>query len=131
MTHSTIERHPLLGADFDDVRARYGVPLACVSRGGMLHFTYPGDRSGIDAAVVVSDGVVVRIDPTIREAPPATGTKALFGARAEEAIARFGPARRVLNRGNACALEFAAFVAFVLDERIVGVRDFGPVTATG
>jgi len=129
MTHSTLERHPLIGADFDDVRARYGVPLGCASRGGLLLFAYPGEDGIVDGAVAVADGVVVRIDAAIRPAPPATGSKALFGARAEEAIARFGPARSVVSRGNACALEFTTFVAFVLDERIVGVRETAPVTA--
>jgi len=123
----TIERDPsLLGADFTAVRARYGAPLRCANRAGVLVFAYPGRDGVIDDAVAVADGVVVRIDPGILPAPATHGVHALLGATVGEVFARFGAPRHVVRRGGACAIEFEHAVVFALEDLVVGVREIAP-----
>jgi len=130
MSCRTTQRHPsLIGADFDDVRARFGVPLACAGAGGVLQFAYAGDRGVVDDAVVVVDGVVVCIHPDIRRTPEVHGAKAYVGAHVEAAVQRFGPVRRVTVGTASSEIEFDGVVVTVYDDRIVGVRVIAPLTA--
>ena len=116
----------LLGADFDEVRARFGPPIGCTSGGGVLTFAYPGPRGVIPDAVVVVDGIVVRVANGIRRAPASAGPQSLVGAHAEAAFARFGPVLHAVASRAGRELEFAGAVVTVRDDCVVAVRESAP-----
>ena len=116
----------LLAADFDEVRARFGAPVGCTTGGGVLTFAYPGPQGVIPDAVVVVDGIVVRVARGIRCAPASAGLPSLVGAHAEAAVARFGPLLRVVANRAGSELEFATAVVTVRDDCVVAVRECAP-----
>lgn len=123
MTTGTKESAPrsLLGADFDTVRAALGPPVGCRIGPGVLWFAYPGPRGVVADAVVVVDGVVVRMREGLRPVPAPSSPHDLLGADVEAAFARGGPWLRAETRGACRVITFAAMVVTTCEGRIVGV----------
>ncbi len=116
----------LLGADFDEVRARFGAPVGCTSGGGVLTFAYPGPRGVIPDAVVVVDGIVVRVARGIQRAAAPAGLPSLVGAHPEAAFARFGPVLRAVASRAGREFAFATAVVTVREDCVVAVREAAP-----
>jgi len=128
---ATVSRDSLLGADFDAVRARYGCPVSCSAGGGVLTFAYPGPTGVIADAVVVVDGIVVRVDPSVQTAPPVIGPAALLGAHVETAVEQLGIVREVVTSNSTSELVFDGASVTVCEGYVVGVRELLPaITAS-
>lgn len=112
----------LLGADFEAVRRRYGPPLRCSHGNGLLRFAYAGPRSVWASAVVVADGVVVRMAAGIRPSQGVVRPFHLLGAQLAEVLDELGPVLRRRSTAGGIQLQFAsAVVVFALDQ-VVDVR---------
>lgn len=121
-TCAAVRRRSLLGADLDAVRAALGSPLGCRIGRGVLQFAYAGPRGVLPDAVVVVDGVVVRMHADLRCSPPASSPFDLLGAEVEAACGACGPWLRTEVRGTCRVITFAGAIVIACEGRIVGVR---------
>jgi hypothetical protein len=112
---------PLLGADFDAVRAALGPPLGCRIGNGELRFAYRGPRGVLTDAVVVADGVVVQMQAGLRQSPPMSAPFDLLGADVEAACRACGPWLQTEARGECRRITFAGAVILACEGRIVAV----------
>ncbi len=126
MTSATVAHDSLLGADLDAVRERYGPPQGCEASGGVLTFAYPGPGGLIADAVVVVDGIVVRIDPRLKRSPAVVGPAALLGAHIEAAIAELGAVREVIVANTITEFVLARAAVTVCEGYVVAVRELPP-----
>lgn len=117
--------HPLakslLGADVGAVCALLGAPQAVVATGGEVHLAYP-DAAGrsVADAVVIADGVVVRVVAALR---PASGSRPdpRVGRRIEDVAAACGEPMRRSRSELGTELLFADCVVTVHDGYVVAV----------
>lgn len=119
----------LLGADVGAVCSHCGPPLALSIVGDELRLAYAGgDGQRIEDAVVVVDGVVVRIAPTLRALRTPTAPETWVGRRLEEVMAGFGTPLRLAKTSVGVELTFPSCVVTVHDGYVVAAAA-PPVTA--
>jgi hypothetical protein len=111
----------LLGADVGTVCSRCGPPLALAIVGDELRLAYAGgDGKRIDDAVVVVDGVVVRIAPALRALHAKSSPDTMVGRRLEEVMAGHGTPLRLAKTTIGFELTFPTCVVTVHDGYVVG-----------
>lgn len=115
----------LLGADVGAVCALLGAPEAVAAAGGEVHLAYADDSGRCVAdAVVIADGVVVRVVAALR---PAGGSRSdpRVGRRIEEVAAVCGEPVRRSKSELGTELLFADCVVTVHDGYVVAVAPAG------
>lgn len=111
----------LLGADVGAVCSQCGPPLGLAIVGDELRLAYAGsDGHRIDDAVVVVDGVVVRVAPTVRALTAPNTPETMVGRRLEEVMAGFGTPLRLAKTSVGVELTFPNCVVTVHDGYVVG-----------